>query len=35
VVSVLQIGFGDGCSSFTGGAPWEVMARLVGKYFKQ
>jgi S1-C subfamily serine protease len=35
VVSVLQIGFGQGCSAFTGGAPWDVLARLVGKYFKQ
>lgn len=33
VVSVLQIGFGEGCSSFSGGAPWDVVARLVGKYF--
>lgn len=35
VVSVLQIGFGEGCSAFSGGAPWETLARLVYKYFKQ
>jgi S1-C subfamily serine protease len=34
VVSVLQIGFGPGCSPFTGGAPWDVLARLVGKFFR-
>jgi S1-C subfamily serine protease len=34
VVSVLQIGWGPGCSPFSAGAPWEVLARLVGKYFK-
>lgn len=34
VLSVLQIGFGQGCSSFSGGAPWEVVARLVGKFFR-
>lgn len=35
VVSVLQIGSGPGCSPFSGGAPWDVVVRLVGKYFKQ
>jgi S1-C subfamily serine protease len=34
VVSILQIGFGEGCSAFTGGIPWETLARLVGKYFR-
>lgn len=33
VVSVLQIGFGQPCSPFSGGAPWAVVARLVGQYF--
>lgn len=35
VLSVLQIGWGRGCSSFSGGAPWDVLARLVGKFFKR
>ena len=33
VVSVLQIAFGPGCSAFSGGAPYEVVKRLVGAYF--
>ena len=33
VVSVLQIAFGPGCGSFSGGAPYEVVRRLVGAYF--
>lgn len=33
VISVLQIGFGPGCSPFSGGAPWETLVRLVGPYF--
>lgn len=35
VVSVLQIGYGEVCSPFSGGAPWETMVRLVYKYFKK
>lgn len=32
VVSVLQIGFGQGCSAFTGGATWQELGK-VRKYF--
>jgi S1-C subfamily serine protease len=35
LVGVLQIGFSGpfgGCSGFSGGAPWAVVARVVGKY---
>jgi S1-C subfamily serine protease len=35
VVSVLQIGFGEQCSPFSGGTPWETLARLVYTYFKK
>jgi S1-C subfamily serine protease len=34
IVSVLQIGFGQPCSPFSGGAPWDVVMRVVGEYFR-
>lgn len=32
IVSILQIGFGRPCSSFTGGALWRELARAISKY---
>jgi S1-C subfamily serine protease len=32
IVSVLQIGFGQGCSSLTGGALWRDLVTVVGPY---
>jgi len=32
IVSILQVGFGQGCSALTGGAPWAVLVKFIGQY---
>lgn len=32
IVSVLQVGYGDGCSAFSGGALWRDVVRITSKF---